>query len=185
MHSGRTDGNHPGGWEILTWCKKRNVFYHEGKKNWNREKLQNSTEQDLELAPTWAKGWTQICGSTPEPSDRVGKPPEFGTISNKKLIFQLEGLNLVFSWFHTRDLTFTGNVIIRWKQWSWEGEGHIFVSWNEFLMSSLSCSVPMCRQSYCRVLTPLFSALKAVNKWWVHWWRHSPINQQQLFVFFS
>lgn len=46
----------------------------------------------------------------------------------------------------------------------------------------------MHKQSHSMAIAPLFTefkaALKAANKWWVHWWRHSVINKQQLFVLF-
>lgn len=108
----RTAGNHPGGWETLTWWKKNNVFYHEGKKSWNTEKLQKNCTR-AGAGSKLSQGWTQSpwrvppspqgwsCGSTPEPSGRAGKSPESGIISNKKRIFQLEALNLFPPQFHT------------------------------------------------------------------------------------
>lgn len=37
VHSGRTDGNHPGWWETLTWSKKTTYFTMEGKNLEHRE----------------------------------------------------------------------------------------------------------------------------------------------------
>lgn len=118
VHSRRTDGNHPGWWESLTWSKKTIYCVMKGQKAGTG--TQRSFRTQLNKTWSWMQtepkaGPSDLWGSFPAPRNlwfypralcQSGEIWAFAIIPNKKWIFQLGGLNLFFPWFHPRDLTF-------------------------------------------------------------------------------